>query len=414
MTSPGMSPTTSPLVLYPATPTGSPLIAQHAQWNMPNPGFTSRKMHPMYIPVIGCYNYTNGSVQNFPLSDHGITVGSLCRQLYLASRGIRARDLHVRSFDGGHLGNHVQLAAGDRVMVSLPMQVHVAGCGMVKCWPHDPVIVLQRAVESRCGVPVDDQILLYNGKVLQPPSTRLCSFGLRHGSGVAQSGRLRAGVRSHSEAIVQEVVYSVACGSGDVDVPNPWLVGSSTQKRCGRCRMLLCEGRCLDCDEQLAKERQIIDQLSWSTRKYLYSATAISEREFDGAMPYTQNCINRYIDGLNAVHATEPAARTLCDMVMGMEASANELPVAERGREGVVAPDVAMDVEVMPDELPVAERELAEDENTAITDRRRVSVWGGLLAHGLCKSVSDLCPNFTSTYFQYTSPNPLFPSIASQ
>ena len=358
MTSPGMSPTTSPLVLYPATPTGSPPIAQHAQWNMPNPGFASRETHPMYIPVVGCYNYTNGSVQNIPLSDHGITVGSLCRQLYLASRGIRARDLHVRSFDGGYLSNRVQLTAGTRVMVSLPMQVHVTGCGMVKCWPHDPVVVIQRAVQSQCGVPLDDQILLYNGNVLQPPGARLCSFGLRHGSGVMQSGRLRAGVRGHGEAIVQEIACTVACGSGDVPddaeevgMANPWLVGSSTQKRCERCQMLLCGGRCLDCDEQLAKERQIVDQLSWSTRKYLYSATAISDREFDEAKPYTQTCINRYIDGLNAVVATEPAARTLCDVVMGMKASVDELPVAVHGQNGVVAPgDVVMEASV--NELP--------------------------------------------------------------
>jgi hypothetical protein len=167
----------------------------------------------MYIPVVSCYNYTNGSVQNIPLSDYGITVGSLHRQLYLASRGVRARDLHVRSFDGGYLSNHVQLTTGTRVMVSLPMQVHVAGCGMVKCWPHDPVVVIQRAVHSKCGVPLEDQILLYNGKVLQPPDARICSFGLRHGSGVVQSGRLRAGV---DNSIVQEIVHTDASGSRDV------------------------------------------------------------------------------------------------------------------------------------------------------------------------------------------------------
>ena len=71
------------------------------------------------------------------------------------------------------------------------------------------------------------------------------------------TGRLRADVRGHSEAVVQQVAYTVACGSGDVpDEANPWLVGASSQKRCGRCQNLLCGVRCLDCEEQA-------DQLSW-------------------------------------------------------------------------------------------------------------------------------------------------------
>ena len=297
MTSPGNlpSPVTSPLLLYPATPIGSPPIAQHSQWNVPASGYVSQKSHPMYIPTVTCYYYTDGSVRVIPVGNQGITVGSLRRQLYLVSRGLRARDLHVRSFDGGHLGNHVQLAAGDRIMVSLPMQVHVAGCGMVKCWPHDPVIMLQRAVESRCGTPVDDQVLLFNAKALQPPDARLCAFSLQHGSGVMQSGRLRAGGKSLYEATVREIACNVTCGSGDVPVGvSTWLEGSSTQTRCKVCQMILCDGRCLDCGE-------IVDQLSWSTRKYLYSAAAMSDREFIGATPYMQACINRYIGDLNAV-----------------------------------------------------------------------------------------------------------------
>ena len=162
-------------------------------------------------------------------------------------------------------------------------------------------------------------------------------------------------VEGHSDAVVQQVAYTVACGSGDVpDEANPWLVGASSQKRCGRCQNLLCGGRCLDCDEQLAKELQIVDQLACFTRKYLYSATAISHREFDEANPYTQTCINQYIDGLNAFAG--PIPRTLWDGLMDMEASANGLSVAERGREGVVAPDdVIMGMEASANELSVAE-----------------------------------------------------------
>ena len=59
-----------------------------------------------------------------------------------------------------------------------------------ECWPHDPVAVLCRAVESCCGTPPEHQVLLYNGKVLQPPGARLCSFSLRHGCFVVTSGRL--------------------------------------------------------------------------------------------------------------------------------------------------------------------------------------------------------------------------------
>ena len=51
---------------------------------------------------------------------------------------------------------------------------------------------------------------------------------------------------------------------------------------------------------------QTVYQLSRSTRKYLYSIVAISDREFNEATPYTQACINRYIDGLNV--ALEGAA----------------------------------------------------------------------------------------------------------
>ena len=78
-------------------------------------------------------------------------------------------------------------------MVSTPLQVHVTGCSLVKVWPHDPVVVLMRAVEKQTDIPPAEQILVHNGKTLEP-SKRLFTYGLRHGSGVQLTGRLRGGM----------------------------------------------------------------------------------------------------------------------------------------------------------------------------------------------------------------------------
>ena len=54
--------------------------------------------------------------------------------------------------------------------------------------------------------------------------------------------------------------------------------------------------------------RGIVDQLSWSTRRYLYSLECLSDRCYDAASPYLQARINRYIDDLNDALDTEAAA----------------------------------------------------------------------------------------------------------
>ena len=304
MTSPGslsalyadLSPTTSPLILYPATPGDSPAIAQRFWWNKSAPEFVplafQASLLPVHVPVVSIYNYLEQSHEVFHLPGHCVKVGDLQHWLYLASRGHRSRDLKVRGVDGGYIGKRELLDASSIVMLSKPMQVHVAGCGLVKCWPHDPVMVLHRAVELRCGTLPADQILLYNGKIMQPPDARLCAFGLRHGCGIMVSGRLYGGGGGLDDpegdfdaALDEEMLDTGACGSCDGPFDAPEELPNTVD---------------------MAIVPQTVYQLSRSTRKYLYSTVAISDREFNEATPYTQACINRYIDGLNV--ALEGAA----------------------------------------------------------------------------------------------------------
>jgi hypothetical protein len=53
--------------------------------------------------------------------------------------------------------------------------------------------------------------------------------------------------------------------------------------------------------------RGIVDQVSWSMRRYLYSLEAISDRCYDAAGPCLQAQINRYIDDLNDAFNAEAA-----------------------------------------------------------------------------------------------------------
>ena len=321
-----LSPTTSPAILYPATPGDSPAIAQRFWWNRSAPEFVplvfQAPLLPVQVPVVCIYNYLEQSHEVFHLPGRCMKVGDLQYKLYLASRGHRARDLKVRGVDGGHLGKHELLDASSVVMLSKPMQVHVSGCGLVKCWPHDPVMVLHRAVALRCGTLPEDQILLYNGKILQPHDARLCSFGLRHGSGIMASGRLHGGgggglddpEGDFDAAVDEEMLDAGACGSCD----GPFTAPEELPDMVG-----------------LAAVQHIVDPLSWAFREYLYHTAAISDREFDDANPYLQACINRYIDDRNAAFEGEAAA------VQTSSAMALVAPTEDRARVGPGGPRVA-------------------------------------------------------------------------
>ena len=129
----------------------------------------------------------------FEIEGARIAVDKLEKKLYKGTRGIRGRDIFIRAMDGGPMSKTTQLTAGSRVMLSTPMTAWV-DTHQFKVWAHNPLAMLMRAITKTLGTPIDDQVLIVNGKQLtaEQMGEPLCALRFVHDQRIGLAGRLRA------------------------------------------------------------------------------------------------------------------------------------------------------------------------------------------------------------------------------